>query len=115
LPYIVSGYYVNLASLILASAIFAGSINLLAGDGGLVSLGHAGIAAGAGYGLAWSHRQGYELWLQLLIALAVTLIVSALFGLVSMRTRGVFFLMVTLAAGMICYGLAYRWSAVTGG
>jgi branched-chain amino acid transport system permease protein len=32
-----------------------------------------------------------------------------------MRTRGVFFLMVTLAAGMICYGLAYRWSAVTGG
>jgi branched-chain amino acid transport system permease protein len=115
LPYIVSGYYVNLASLILASAIFAGSINLLAGDGGLVSLGHAGIAAAAGYGLAWSSRQGYELWLQLLIALGMTLLVSALFGLVSMRTRGVFYLMVTLAAGMICYGIAFRWSAVTGG
>ncbi|MHA6695545.1 branched-chain amino acid ABC transporter permease [Homoserinimonas sp. A520] len=115
LPYIVTGYYVNLASLILASAIFAASINLLAGDGGLVSLGHAGIAAAAGYGLAWSSKQGHEIWMQLLIALAMTLLVSAMFGLVSMRTHGVFFLMVTLAAGMICYGIAYRWSAVTGG
>lgn len=115
LPYMVSGYYVNLASLILASAIFAGSVNLLAGDGGLVSLGHAGIAAAAGYGLAWSLKQGHDLWLQLLIALGMTLLVSALFGLVSMRTHGVFYLMVTLAAGMICYGIAFQWSAVTGG
>lgn len=115
LPYVVSGYYVNLASLILASAILAASVNLLAGDGGLVSLGHAGIAAASGYGLAWSSRQGYDLWVQLLVALGMTVIVSALFGLVSMRTRGVFYLMVTLAAGMICYGIAFRWTTVTGG
>ena len=72
-------------------------------------------AAAAGYGLAWSSRQGFELWAQLLVAAALTLIASVLYGLISMRTNGVFFLMVTLAAGMVCYGMAYRWSSVTGG
>src|SRR5690606_3959255 len=41
-------------------------------------------------------------------------IVSVIYALISMRTNGIFFLMITLAAGMICYGLAYRWSSVTG-
>lgn len=115
LPYIVSSYYVILASLVLGTAVLASSVNMLAGDGGLFSLGHAGIAAAAGYGLAWSCRQGFELWGQLLVAAALTLIASVLYGLISMRTNGVFFLMVTLAAGMVCYGMAYRWSSVTGG
>lgn len=115
LPYAVSGYYVGLASLVLASAILAASVNMLAGDGGMVSLGHAGIAAAAGYGIAWSYRQGWETWQQLLLALGLTLLTSAIFGLVSMRTKAVFYLMVTLAAGMIVYGISLRWSAVTGG
>ncbi len=115
LPYVVSSYYVILASLVLGTAVLASSVNMLAGDGGLFSLGHAGIAASAGYGLAWSSRQGFELWAQLLVAAALTLIASVLYGLISMRTNGVFFLMVTLAAGMVCYGMAYRWSSVTGG
>ncbi|AYY13343.1 branched-chain amino acid ABC transporter permease [Actinobacteria bacterium YIM 96077] len=115
LPYMVGEYYISLASMVVISAILASSINMLAGDAGLVSLGHAGIAAASGYGLAWASRQDYDLWVQLAVAAAMTLLVSALFGLVSMRTRGVFFLMVTLAAGMICYGIAYRWSDVTGG
>jgi branched-chain amino acid transport system permease protein len=115
IPYMTTGYYVSLGSLIMASAILAASVNMLAGDGGMVSLGHAGIAAAAGYGLAWSSKQGFELWMQLAIALGLTLLASALFGLISMRTKGIFYLMVTLAAGMICYGIAFRWSAVTGG
>jgi branched-chain amino acid transport system permease protein len=115
LPYVVSNYYVTLLSLILATALLATSVNMLAGDAGLFSLGHAGIAAAAGYGLAWASRQGFDLLGQLLIAGALTLIASAIYGLISMRTNGVFFLMVTLAAGMVCFGMAYRWSSVTGG
>lgn len=115
LPYVLSSYYVILTSLVLATAVLAASVNMLAGDGGLFSLGHAGIAAAAGYGLAWSARQGFELWAQLMVAAALTLIASVLYGLISMRTNGVFFLMVTLAAGMVCFGMAYRWSSVTGG
>lgn len=115
LPYALSNYYVTLVSLILASALLASSVNMLAGDAGLFSLGHAGIAAAAGYGLAWSSRQGFDLLGQLAVAGLLTLIASAIYGLISMRTNGVFFLMVTLAAGMVCYGMAYRWSSVTGG
>jgi branched-chain amino acid transport system permease protein len=88
---------------------------MLAGDAGLYSLGHAGIAAAAGYGVAWASRQGFDFGIQLAIAGGLTLLASLLYGLISMRTNGVFFLMVTLAAGMICYGIAYRWSSVTGG
>jgi branched-chain amino acid transport system permease protein len=114
-PYVVSNYYVTLLSLILATALLAASVNMLAGDAGLFSLGHAGIAAASGYGLAWASRQGFDLLGQLLIAALLTLIASAIYGLISMRTSGVFFLMVTLAAGMVCFGMAYRWSSVTGG
>lgn len=114
-PYVVSNYYVTLLSLILATALLATSVNMLAGDAGLFSLGHAGIAAAAGYGLAWASRQGFDILGQLVIAGVLTLIASAIYGLISMRTNGVFFLMVTLAAGMVCFGMAYRWSSVTGG
>src|SRR5690606_7844153 len=49
-PYVLGSYYVSLISLALIAAILASSINVLAGNVGLVSLGHAGIAASAGYG-----------------------------------------------------------------
>lgn len=115
LPYLVGSYYVSLASLALVAAILASSINLLAGNAGLISLGHAGIAAAAGYGLAWASRQGWDLGGQLAMATLLTLISSVMYALISMRTRGIAFLMVTLAAGMVVYGMAYRWSSVTGG
>lgn len=114
-PYVLGSYYISLLSIALIAAILASSINVLAGNAGLVSLGHAGIAAAAGYGLAWAYRQGWELWAQLATAAILTLITSVVYGLISMRTRGISFLMVTLAAGMVVYGIAYRWSSVTGG
>lgn len=115
LPYVISSYYVSLISIVFISAILASSINMLAGDANLVSLGHAGIAAAAGYGLAWASRQGFDLGGQLAVAGIMTVITSVVYGLISMRTRGIFFLMVTLAAGMVYYGIAFRWSSVTGG
>jgi branched-chain amino acid transport system permease protein len=114
-PYVMGSYYVSLISLTLVAAILATSINFLAGNAGLVSLGHAGIAATAGYGLAWAFRQGWDVGAQLAVAAGMTLITSIIYGLISMRTRGIFFLMVTLAVGMVVYGMAYRWSSVTGG
>lgn len=114
-PYVLGSYYISLLSLALVAAILASSINVLAGNAGLVSLGHAGIAAAAGYGLAWAYRQGWELWAQLGMAALLTVLASVVYGLISMRTRGISFLMVTLAAGMVVYGMAYRWSSVTGG
>ena len=115
LPYVLPEYYVSLISVVVIAALLASSINMLAGDSGLVTLGHAGIAAAAGYGIAWSSRQGFDLAGQLAVALLLTVIASVVYALISMRTNGIYFLMVTLAAGMVFYGIAYRWSAVTGG
>ena len=115
LPYVAPSYYVSIATLVLGSAVLAASVNMLVGEVELFSLGHAGIAAAAAYGLAWASGQGYDHGGQLLVALVMTIIASVVYGLISMRTTGVFFLMVTLAAGMVCFGMAYRWSSVTGG
>lgn len=115
MPYVLTSYQTSLAAIMLTAAMLATSVNFLAGNLGLVSVGHAGIAAAAGYGLAWSFKQGHDLGTQLLVALALTLVASLVFGLTSMRTNGIFFLMVTLALGMVVFGLTYRMSQLTGG
>lgn len=115
-PYLgVSSYVVSLASTILVAAILAASVNFLAGNGALVSLGHGSIAAASAYGAAWASKNGHGMTTQVLVALAITLAVSVAYGLVSMRTEGIYFIMVTLAVGQLIYGLAFRASPITGG
>ncbi|MFC7789073.1 branched-chain amino acid ABC transporter permease [Microbacterium sp. MAHUQ-60] len=116
LPYLgVSSFVVTLTTTILIAATLASSVNFLAGPGGMVSLGHAGIAAAAAYGAGWASKQGFDPGMQALVALGLTVLVSLIYGLLSMRTSGIYFLMVTLAVGMLIYGLAFRLSSVTGG
>lgn len=115
IPYILTSYQTSLVSIILISAILAASVNMMAGDGGLLSIGHAGIAASAGYGVAWALKHDYSLTTQVLLSIALTLVVSLVYGLTAMRTNGIFFLMVTLALGMVIFGLTYRMSKITGG
>ncbi len=116
LPYLgVTNFVLSITTTILIAAILASSVNFLAGEGGMVSLGHAAIAAAAAYGVGWASKQGFEHGIQLLFAIGMTAVVSAIFGLLSMRTSGIYFLMVTLAVGMLIYGLAFRLSSVTGG
>ena len=116
LPYLgVSSFVVTLTTTILIAATLASSVNFLAGPGGMVSLGHAGIAAAAAYGAGWASKQGFDPGTQALVALVLTVLVSLIYGLLSMRTSGIYFLMVTLAVGMVIYGLAYRLSSVTRG
>jgi len=117
LPWLASGdYYVNLSSQILIAAIFAMSLNLLVGYGGMVSLGHAAYLGVAAYATAWLMlRSGLGPLAAGFAALAITTAVAALFGLLALRASGLSFLMITLALGQILWGLAYRWVAITGG
>lgn len=108
-------YIVSLFTLTVVTALLAVSVNMLAGEVGLVSMGHAGISAGSAYAVAWAVREQMGLGSQLLLALVITLLVSAIYGLTAMRTNGLVFLMITLALGMVVYGLAFKWSKVTGG
>ncbi|HEY9522872.1 MAG TPA: branched-chain amino acid ABC transporter permease [Thermopolyspora sp.] len=114
-PYVLRSYAVSLISLAFIAALLAASVNMLAGQMHLVSVGHAGIAASASYAVAWAHNHGHGYGAQLALAALLTLAVSVVYALTSMRTSGIFFLMVTLALGMVVFGLAYRMSQVTGG
>ncbi len=114
-PLLASAYVLSLLSLVLITALLATSVNMPAGEVGLVSMGHAGIAGAAAYGLAYGVKHDFGLAGQLLIALAITLIVSVVYAATTMRTNGIVFLMITLALGVMVYGVALKWSSVTGG
>jgi branched-chain amino acid transport system permease protein len=115
-PLIAGDYYVNLATQILIAAIFALSLNLLVGYGGLTSLGHASFLGFAAYAAAWlTLRFGLNQAVVALAAVLATALLAALFGLISLRATGLGFLMITLALSQVLWGLAYRWVSVTQG
>jgi branched-chain amino acid transport system permease protein len=96
-PYVLPSYVVSLLTLTFIAALLAASVNLLAGLAGLVSIGHAGIAAAGAYGVA------------------LTVAVSAVYAVTTMHTSGIVFLMITLALGITVFGLALKLSSITGG
>lgn len=116
LPLWISGvYYLNVASQILFYAIFALGLNILAGYGGLVSLGHAALFGVAAYGVAYTLEIGFGHPAAILIALAVALASTAFYAVLSLRLSGIGYIMITLAIGEIVWGLAYRLVAITNG
>lgn len=116
LPFFAGDYYVNLTSQILIAAVFALSLNLLVGYGGLTSLGHAAYMGAAAYLSAWLFlRTGAGHLVGAPAALAGATAMAALFGLVALRASGLGFLMITLALGQVLWGLAFRWVSVTNG
>ena len=116
LPLVAGEYYVNLASQIVIFAVFAASINLLLGYGGLATLGHAAYLGVAAYlsallylKLHWAH------WAIAPVALFGTALMGCVFGLVALRATGLGFLMLTLALSQVLWGTAYRWVSMTDG
>lgn len=116
LPYAVSSFWVGLATQALIFGLFALSINILAGFGGMITLGQAGLLGVAAYGVAiLTTKSGWPLGAAIAGALVACLLVSAFFGLLVARVRGTYFVMVTLAEGMLVWGVAQRWQGLTGG
>jgi len=115
-PFIAGEYYVNLASQILIFAVFAASINLLLGYGGLPSLGHSAYLGLAAYLSALAALKfGLGHWVAAPVALLGTTLAAAAFGLIALRATGLGFLMLTLALSQVLWGTAYRWVSVTDG
>ena len=116
LPLAMGEYYVNLTSQIFIAAVFAASLNLLVGYGGLPSLGHAAWLGLAAYISAWmSLKLGLGHWATAPVALLGTTLVACAFGWISLRATGLGFLMLTLALSQVVWGTAYRWVSVTDG
>lgn len=104
-PYVGGRFYVDLVLTTMILSIFALSLELIVGDTGLVSFGHAaffGIGAYATALLPAGAAPPSLLWL-LPAALAVTALAALVIGALSLRTRGVYFIMVTLAFAQMAY------------
>ena len=115
-PLVAGDFYVNLGSQIFVAAIFAASLNLLVGYGGLTSLGHASWIGLASYTSAWLFlKMGVGHMLSAPIALVGTTLVAGVFGWIALRATGLGFLMITLALSQVVWGTAYRWASVTNG
>jgi branched-chain amino acid transport system permease protein len=116
LPWIIGNeFYVNMATQVLIYALFALSINMMLGYGGMVSLGHAGYLGIAGYACILAVTAGYDHLTAAVFAVLVSTAAAAFFGVLSLRAPGLGFIMITLALGQIVWGIAYRANTLTEG
>ena len=116
LPIFLSSYYVGLMVLMLIFSIFAMSLNILLGYCGLPSLGHASFFGVAAYTTGFLALKGVQnFWLGATAGVILSLIVATIFGFLVQRTRGVYFMMITLALSQVLWGIAFKWTSVTHG
>ncbi len=114
-PFVLGEYPQTLVTEMLIFGLFAVSIDILAGFAGRVSLGHGAIFGLAAYVVAYIvARMDGDPWIAAVAGIAAATLLSALFGVLAVRTAGVYFLLLTLALGMVVWGVAYRWTSVTG-
>ncbi|MGE5152132.1 MAG: branched-chain amino acid ABC transporter permease [Rhodospirillaceae bacterium] len=110
------GGYTAIAARVLVMALAAMGLNLLLGYTGVLSFGHAAYFGLGAYGAGLTLK--YVAASTPLAILAGTLlggIAGTLFGLLLVRRRGVYFAMVTIAFGQVCFYIAYKWDDFTGG
>src|SRR5207247_6007872 len=115
-PLFLTSYWIGLLTQMMIFALLAMSLDLLLGYTGLPSLGHAGLFGVAAYTVAvLSTTYHASFWLCVLSSIVLGTLISGAFGLLVSHVRDVYFLMITLALGMVLWGLSYRWIPVTGG
>src|SRR5581483_16642 len=97
-------FYIVLVTRILIFALVATSLNLLVGFGGLVSFGHAAFLGAGAYvvGILMFHGI-HSAWVVWPIAVGISAFAALLIGAISLRTRGVYFIMITLAFAQMVY------------
>ena len=106
-PLIGFDYYIGFVRRALIFALAAASLNFILGYGGLAALGHAGFLGVGAYTMVALADTGVEsAWLMWGGAMLVAALASVLIGLVALRTRGVYFLMITLAFAQMLYYIA---------
>ena len=96
--------------------ILAMGLDLLLGYTGLPSLGQAAYFGVGAYAVAiLTTRYEFGFFPTVVLAILLSAAVAAIFGLIAIRAKGVYFLMLTLALAMVVWGLAWRWTSLTDG
>ena len=100
-------FYLSVVSRMVVYAIAATSLNLLIGYGGMISLGHAAFFGLGAYSTGVLLSEGVQsAGLHLLVIAVVAGVMALLIGAISLRTRGVYFIMITLAFAQMLFYLA---------
>ena len=99
-------FYLDLVRRIMIFAIAAISLNLILGYGGMISFGHAAYLGVGAYAVGVLSYYGIDNgWLQWAVAIGASALVAAAIGSVSVRTSGIYFIMITLAFTQMLYYL----------
>lgn len=97
-------FYLDLASRLMILAIAAVSLNLILGHGGMISFGHAAYLGIGAYCVGIPAYYGiYDGYLQFLLAIACSAAFALVTGLICLRTRGVYFIMITMAFSQMVF------------
>ena len=108
-------FYIALATRILIFALAATSLNLILGFGGMVSFGHAAFLGVGAYTVVILSQMGVvDAWVAWPTAMVVAGLFALLIGAVSLRTQGVYFIMITLAFAQMMYYLVVSFKTYGG-
>ncbi|KAB2848828.1 MAG: ABC transporter permease [Hyphomicrobiaceae bacterium] len=115
-PLLKDEFLVVLLIEILIAILFAASLHLIMGLGGMASFGHAAYFGLSAYAAAIAVKQlGFGMLAAMLVAPFVSAIAALVFGWFFVRLSGVYLAMLTLAAAQIIWGVVFQWKSVSGG
>jgi len=115
LPWTGDEYRLILATDILVLALFAASLQLVMGTGGMASFGHAAYFGLGAYAAAIAATHGVPMETALAVAPLVAMAGATIAGWFCVRLSGVYLAMLTLAFAQIVWSIAFQWDSVTGG
>jgi len=118
LPQVLPTYFVGLMTLMLIYAVFAMSLDILMGYTGMFSLGHSALFGSAAYVvgiLDVKIFQGTHFPFDMIVGLLFAAALAAFFGLLVLRTRGIYFSMLTLALSLTLWGIPFQMKIFAGG
>lgn len=115
-PWVGGEYYVELVVHLMIFAVLAMSLDLLVGGTGMISFGHAAFYGLGAYGLALltPAAGGATVWLALPVCVGAAAAAALVIGALSVRTSGVYFIMITLAFAQMLFYLAVENGALGG-
>lgn len=114
-PFMVTGFYLFIATQILIYSLLAVSINVLMGYTGLTPLGHAAFFGIGAYACAYLSATRHQPFVTaFVVGIVLSVLTSLLFGAIAIRAAGIYFIMITLALNMLVYGTAYTLYGITG-
>jgi branched-chain amino acid transport system permease protein len=114
-PAFASSFWTDVLNRILIAIIAATGLNILTGYTGQISLGNAAFLAVGAYSTAWMGKQGVPFPIAIPVAGLASAAVGMVFGIPSLRLKGLYLAVATLAAHFVVEFTASHWDSVTGG